>query len=89
MAVTKSKKAELIGKFQAVPGDTGTPQVQVALITEHIKELSEHLQKNKKDTQGQLGLLKLVGKRKRLLSYLKKQDVQEYTNLIAELGIRK
>ncbi|HAG42555.1 MAG TPA: 30S ribosomal protein S15, partial [Clostridium sp.] len=70
-------------------GDTGSPEVQVALLTERIKELTEHLKVHKKDHHSRRGLLMMVGQRKGLLNYLKKQDIERYRALIAELGIRK
>lgn len=85
----KAKKQEIMTKFARTEGDTGSPEVQVALLTERIKELTEHLKVHKKDHHSRRGLLMMVGQRKGLLNYLKKQDIERYRTLIAELGIRK
>ncbi|MCS7012560.1 MAG: 30S ribosomal protein S15 [Chloroherpetonaceae bacterium] len=89
MPLTKEKKAELIQKFGGSPSNTGSTEVQVALLTEHINQLTEHLKVHRKDNHSRYGLLKLVGKRKRLLSYLQRVDITRYRKLIAELDIRK
>ena len=89
MSITKAKKAELIEEFRVNNNDTGSPEVQVALLTTRINALTEHLQKHKHDEGSRLGLLKLVGRRRRLLDYMKKKDVQKYRDLIERLGIRK
>lgn len=88
MALDSAKKQEVITKFARAEGDTGSPEVQVALLTERIAYLTEHLKINKKDHSSRLGLLKLVGQRKRLLRYLKAKNYEAYANLISELGIR-
>ncbi|CUU69287.1 30S ribosomal protein S15 [Campylobacter hyointestinalis] len=88
MALDSAKKAEIVAKFARKSGDTGSPEVQVALLTTRIVELTEHLKINKKDFSSRLGLLKLVGRRKRLLKYLKAKNYESYTKLIAELSIR-
>lgn len=88
MALDSAKKAEIVAKFARKSGDTGSPEVQVALLTTRIAELTEHLKINKKDFSSRLGLLKLVGRRKRLLKYLKAKNYKSYTKLIAELSIR-
>jgi len=88
MALDSAKKQEIISKFASHEGDTGSPAVQIALLTERIKYLTDHLKEHKKDHSSRLGLLKLVGQRKRLLRYLKKKDYDQYTKVIAELGIR-
>ncbi|KAB0611565.1 30S ribosomal protein S15 [Campylobacter hyointestinalis] len=88
MALDSAKKAEIVAKFARKSTDTGSPEVQVALLTARIIELTEHLKTNKKDFSSRLGLLKLVGRRKRLLKYLKAKNYESYTKLIAELGIR-
>jgi len=88
MALDSAKKLEIIKQFGRGEGDTGSPEVQVALLTERIKYLTDHLKENKKDHSSRLGLLKLVGQRKRLLRYLKRKNYESYTNLIGELGIR-
>ncbi|MBQ3932404.1 MAG: 30S ribosomal protein S15 [Lachnospiraceae bacterium] len=87
--ITKEKKAELIEQYGRQPGDTGSPEVQIAILTERIRELTEHLKTHKKDHHSRRGLLKLVGKRRGLLAYLKKNDLEGYRALIEKLGIRK
>ena len=87
--ITKEKKAELIEQYGRQPGDTGSPEVQIAILTERIRELTEHLKTHKKDHHARRGLLKLVGKRRGLLAYLKKNDLEGYRALIEKLGIRK
>ncbi|HKI49985.1 MAG TPA: 30S ribosomal protein S15 [Desulfobacteria bacterium] len=83
------RKQEIIGKFKKHDGDTGSPEVQIALLTSRIKYLTEHFKVHKKDHHSRRGLLKLVGQRRRLLNYLKKRDLEKYRTLIKELGIRK
>ncbi|MDU1411570.1 MAG: 30S ribosomal protein S15 [Clostridium sp.] len=85
----KARKQEIITQFARTEGDTGSPEVQIALLTERIKELTEHLKVHKKDHHSRRGLLMMVGQRKGLLSYLKKQDIERYRAIIAKLGIRK
>jgi len=85
----KEKKAEIIGTYQAREGDTGSTEVQVALLTERIKQLTTHMAANRKDYHTQRGLLKLVGQRRRLLAYLSREDVGRYNQLIKRLGLRK
>ena len=87
--MTKERKNEIIKTFGKAEGDTGSTKVQVALLTERINELTEHLKVHKKDEHSRRGLLIMVGKRKRLLSYIMKKDIEEYRELIAKLGIRK
>ncbi len=82
-------KAEIIKEYGKFEGDTGSTEVQIALLTEKINHLTEHLRTHKKDFHSRLGLLKMVGQRKRLLAYLAKKDLEGYRNLIARLGIRK
>lgn len=82
-------KAEIIEEFGKFEGDTGSTEVQIALLTEKINHLTEHLRTHKKDFHSRLGLLKMVGQRKRLLAYLTKKDLEGYRSLIARLGIRK
>lgn len=89
MPISKEQKAEIIKKYGASETDTGNPQVQIAILTAHINALSPHLEGHKKDHHGRLGLLKLVGKRRRLLDYLMKKDIAKYRKLIQELEIRK
>ncbi len=85
----KAKKTELIAGYQKKEGDTGSTEVQVALITERITQLTSHMAANRKDFHTQRGLLKLVGQRRRLLSYLSREDVGRYNALIKKLGLRK
>ncbi len=87
--ITKEKKQELIKEYARTEGDTGSPEVQVAILTERIKELTEHLKTNHKDHHSRRGLLKMVGKRRGLLDYLKEKDIERYRTLIEKLGIRK
>lgn len=89
MSHTVAERLEVIKKFARSKGDTGSPEVQVALLTQRINYLTEHFAKHKKDHHSRLGLLKMVGNRRSLLSYLKKTDVKAYEKLIAELGLRK
>ena len=89
MPLTKEKKQELIGRFGRSDGDTGSTEVQVALLTERINELTEHLRTNKKDHHSRRGLLMLVGKRRRLLRYLEHSDVDRYRTVVGELGLRR
>ncbi|MBQ3494384.1 MAG: 30S ribosomal protein S15 [Clostridia bacterium] len=84
----KAKKQEIIAKFAQSENDTGSAQVQIALLTERIKELTEHLKVNKKDNHSRRGLLKLVGKRKGFLAYLEQKDIEAYRALKKELEIR-
>ncbi len=87
--ISKEKKAEIIAEFGRQAGDTGSPEVQIALLTERINELTGHLKVNQKDHHSRRGLLKMVGQRRGLLEYIKKHDVEGYRTLIARLGIRK
>lgn len=87
--MTTERKAEIIKEYGRTPNDTGSPEVQVALLTERINVLTEHLKENKKDHHSRRGLLKMVGKRRGLLDYLKKTDLEGYRALIAKLGLRK
>ncbi|MFB6261663.1 MAG: 30S ribosomal protein S15 [Thiohalorhabdaceae bacterium] len=89
MSITAEKKNELIGRFKQHDGDTGSPEVQIALLTERITNLTEHLKEHKHDHHSRRGLLKMVGQRRHLLDYLKRQDVNRYRDLIQSLGIRK
>lgn len=89
MSVTTARKAELIKEYQADKNDTGSPEVQVAILTERINELSEHMQMHKKDFHSRRGLLAMVAKRRKLLDYLKKKDEDRYQKLIKSLGIRR
>ena len=87
--MTTERKAEIIKEYGRTPNDTGSPEVQVALLTERINVLTDHLKENKKDHHSRRGLLKMVGKRRGLLDYLKKNELEGYRALIAKLGIRK
>lgn len=89
MTLTKDKKAELIGRFGHSEGDTGSAEVQVALITGRISELTEHLREHRKDHHSRRGLLMLVGRRRRLLRYLERTDLDRYRAVVAELGLRR
>jgi small subunit ribosomal protein S15 len=89
MPLTKEKKAELIDKYGRESGDTGSAEVQVALLTARIDELTEHLREHSKDHHSRRGLLMMVGKRRRLLRYLESSDLERYRALVAELGLRK
>ena len=89
MALTKEKKTSIIEKYQLDKNDTGSVEVQVALLTERINELNEHLKVHKHDYHSNRGLLKMVGQRKSLLNYLAKTDVQRYRTLVQKLGLRK
>ena len=87
--ISKEKKAEIIANYGRKAGDTGSPEVQIAILTERIAELTEHLKINQKDHHSRRGLLKMVGQRRGLLDYLKKSDLEGYRALIEKLGIRK
>ena len=89
MSMTAERKAELITKYARTEGDTGSTEVQVALLTERINTLTPHFQTHHKDHHSRRGLLKLVGQRRRLLDYLKSKDIDRYASLIQRLGIRK
>ncbi|MCB0827567.1 MAG: 30S ribosomal protein S15 [Solirubrobacterales bacterium] len=88
MTLTKDDKAEVIGKYGRKDGDTGSAEVQVALLTERINDLTGHLREHGKDHHSRRGLLMMVGKRRRLLRYLERTDVDRYRELVAELGLR-
>ncbi len=88
MALDQAKKAEIIAKYARSENDTGSTEIQVALITDRITYLTEHLKLNKKDHSSRLGLLKLVGQRRRLMRYLKNSDLQRWNTIKTELGIR-
>ena len=89
MALTQERKSEIVAKFGESAQDTGNTRVQIALLTERINELTEHLRSHKKDHHSRRGLLMLVGRRRRLLDYLRRNDVDRYRALIAELGLRR
>ena len=87
--IDQTKKAEIIKEYQTKEGDTGSPEVQIAILTYRINDLNEHLKIHKKDNHSRRGLLKMVGKRRKLLGYLQKNDVERYRAIIAKLGLRK
>lgn len=89
MTLAVDQKKEIIAKFGKTPSDTGSPEVQVALLSARITYLTDHFKTHKKDHHSRRGLLKIVGQRRRLLNYIKSQDINRYRTLIAELGIRK
>jgi small subunit ribosomal protein S15 len=89
MSITAQKKQELIGEFATKDGDTGSPEVQVAILTERIRNLTEHLQTHKKDFHSRRGLLIMVGLRRRLLAYTKRKSQERYETLIKRLGLRR
>jgi len=89
MAFTQEFKTEIVTTYRRHETDTGSPEVQVALITKRIAYLAEHFKTHKKDHHSRRGLLKLVGKRRRLLDYLKKKDIDRYRKVVADLGLRK
>lgn len=89
MALTKEKKAEIVSVFKLHTSDTGSPEVQIALLSERIGSLTEHFKAHKKDHHSRRGLLKLVGQRRRLLDYLKKRNFSRYKEVIERLGIRR
>ena len=87
--IAKDKKQAIIAEYGRTPNDTGSPEVQIAILTARIQELTEHLKENPKDHHSRRGLLKMVGQRRGLLAYLKKFDIERYRSLIERLGIRK
>src|SRR5713226_4651977 len=89
MSITAERKQTLIGEYAVKPGDTGSPEVQVAILSERIRNLTDHLATHKKDFHSRRGLLVMVGLRRRLLDYLKRSDAGRYTNLIGRLGLRR
>ena len=89
MTLSKDRKTDIIGSYGTHTGDTGSPEVQVALLSERINYLTEHFKTHAKDHHSRRGLLKLVGQRRRLLDYLKRKDTERYAELIRRLGIRK
>jgi small subunit ribosomal protein S15 len=89
MSITAERKQEVIGEFAKAEGDTGSPEVQVAILSERIRNLTEHLKTHKKDFHSRRGLLMMVGQRRRLLDYLKRKEVKRYEDLIARLGLRR
>ena len=89
MAITQERKNELINEYKTHETDTGSPEVQIAVLTEQINNLNDHLRTHKKDHHSRRGLLKMVGKRRNLLTYLRNKDVQRYRVLINKLGLRR
>ncbi|WP_027398319.1 30S ribosomal protein S15 [Anaerovorax odorimutans] len=87
--IDQAKKAEIIAEYKTKEGDTGSPEVQIAILTYRINDLNEHLKIHKKDHHSRRGLLKMVGQRRNLLNYLKEKDLERYRGLIARLGLRK
>ena len=87
--ISKEKKAAIIAEYGRTPGDTGSPEVQIAILTARIKELTEHLKDHPKDNHSRRGMYKMVGQRRGLLDYYKKNDLEGYRALIAKLGIRR
>ena len=87
--LTKQKKQEIIGEFETHEGDTGSPEVQIAILTKRINELTEHFKIHRKDHASRRGLLKMVGTRSALLKYVKNKDVKRYQKIISRLGLRK
>ncbi len=89
MSLTKSEKSDIIQKYNVHPGDTGSPEVQIALLTTRISQLTEHLKLHKHDDHSRRGLYKLVGQRRRHLTYLKNNDTERYHKIVERLGLRK
>lgn len=89
MSLTQQRKEEILGEFRTHQSDTGSPEVQIALLTERIEQLTEHLRSHKKDHASRRGLLKMVGKRSSLLKYMARTDRQRYQGIIGRLGLRK
>lgn len=87
--ISKEKKAEIIANYGRKAGDTGSPEVQIAVLTARINQLTEHFKEHKHDYHSQRGLMKMVGRRRNLLTYLKNKDLDRYKDLIARLGLRK
>ncbi len=89
MSITAERKQELIKEFATKPGDTGSAEVQIAILTERIRNLTEHMQRHKKDFHSRRGLLVMVGQRRRLLDYVKRKDRARYESLLERLGLRR
>ncbi len=89
MNITKEDKEKIIRKYQTHEGDTGSPEVQIALLTERINGLTTHFEAHKKDHHSRRGLLKMVGRRRSLLNYLRRKDIERYRKVITDLGLRK
>ena len=88
MTITRERKTELIGAYQRGSNDTGSPEVQIAILSQRIQDLTEHLQEHKKDHHSRRGLLKMVGQRRRMLNYLKEKDIERYRAVVKKLGLR-
>ncbi len=89
MSIEKEVKAEIIKKFQLNPNDTGSPEVQIAILTERIRNLTEHFKTHKKDVHSKRGFMRIINRRKKLLRYLRETDFERYKKVIKELGLRK
>lgn len=89
MSLTKETKEEILSKYKTHEGDTGSPEVQVALLTRRILDLTEHFKTHKKDNHSRRGLLKMVSHRRRLLDYLKRTDIERYHSIVSRLGLRR
>lgn len=89
MSITAERKQEVISEYATEPGDTGSPEVQIAILSERIRNLTEHLKMHKKDFHSRRGLLIMVGQRRRMLDYVKSKNVSRYESLISRLGLRK
>ncbi len=89
MAVQKSQKEQIVRQFRRSELDTGSSEVQIALLTAHIKDLTEHFKRNKNDVHSRRGLVKMVNRRRKLLDYLRRKDAKKYSSVISDLGIRK
>ena len=87
--MTQAEKQAIMAEYAAHQGDTGSPEVQIAVLTKRINDLTEHLKANKKDHHSRRGLLKMVGRRRNLLAYLQKKDIERYRAIVAKLGLRK
>ena len=87
--ISKEQKEQIVAQYGRTAGDTGSPEVQIAILTARINDLTDHFKANPKDHAGKRGLLKLVGQRRRLLKYIKNRNINEYRDLIAKLGLRK
>ncbi len=89
MALSAEQKANIVGQYQQKPGDTGSPEVQVALLTANINQLQDHFKEHKQDHHSRRGLIRMVNQRRKLLDYLKKKNLDRYTKLIGDLGLRR
>lgn len=89
MSLAKETKEEILSKYKTHEGDTGSPEVQVALLTQRILDLTEHFKTHKKDNHSRRGLLKMVSQRRRLLDYLKRKDIERYHSIVSRLGLRR